>query len=32
MVKENPNLITSYSIAQKKIHAFVNSKEVVVEL
>jgi len=32
MVKENPNIITSDSVALKKIHALVNIKEVVVEL
>jgi len=32
MVKENPNLMTSGSVALKKIHGLVNSKEVVVEL
>jgi len=32
MVKENPNLITLGSVALNKIHALVNSMEVVAEL
>ena len=32
MVKENPNLMTAGSVALKKIHSLVSSKEVVVEL